>query len=228
MTISIRNMVLLVLMMLSAAVAGRLRPTISLASERAPINLQTMVPTAFGDWKEQQNVQAQIVDPQLQQTSDMLYSETLSRTYVNSQGYHIMLSIAYGTNQSKALQLHTPELCYPAQGFTVLEKQRDRLDLLGRPLSTVRLETNLGQRHEPLTYWTVVGEHNVTGGVDKKLTEMRYALTGRIPDGMLVRISSIDQGTDAAYAMQSQFASEMIQAIAPENRSRFAGDQSHN
>jgi EpsI family protein len=228
MKLSVKNVVLLALMVLSAVLAASLRPTITLASERTPIKLQAMVPTAFGDWQEERNVQMQIVDPQRQQTSDMIYSETLSRTYVNGKGYRIMLSIAYGTNQSKALQLHTPELCYPAQGFTLLDKQSGRIGLLGGHIATVRLETNLGQRHEPLTYWTVVGDHNVTGGVDKKLTEMRYALNGRIPDGMLVRVSSIDTGTENAYVIQGQFAAQMVQAIAPGHRNRFAGEFKSN
>lgn len=228
MKLSIKNMVLLGLMLLSAAMANTLRPTLTLASERTPISLRAMVPSTFGDWQEQLNVPIQIVDPEQQQTSDKLYSETLNRSYINSQGYRIMLSIAYGANQGKALQLHTPELCYPAQGFTLLSKQPGKMDLLDRPLATIRLETSSGQRHEPLTYWTVVGDHNVIGGLDKKLTEMRYALTGRIPDGMLVRVSSIDQSTERAYNMQKQFASAMIAAIASEHRSRFAGDPKSN
>lgn len=228
MQLSVKNMLLLALMLLSASLAASLRPTITLASERTPIDLQAMVPTTFGDWREERNVQMQIVDPQRQQTSDMIYSETLSRTYVNRQAYRIMLSIAYGANQSKALQLHTPELCYPAQGFTLLGKQPGRIAVLGRHIATTRLETNLGQRHEPLTYWTVVGDHNVTGGVDKKLTEMRYALNGRIPDGMLVRVSSIDTGTENAYVVQGQFAAQMVQAIAPGHRKHFAGDAKSN
>lgn len=224
MKLSTKNMLLLALMLLSALLAAALRPTITLASERTPVRLQAVVPTAFGDWQEDQTVLTQIVDPQRQQTSDMIYSETLSRTYVNSKRYRIMLSIAYGANQSKALQLHTPELCYPAQGFTLAGKQPGRIDLPDRRIATVRLETSLGQRHEPLTYWTVVGNHNVTGGVDKKVTEMRYALKGRIPDGMLVRVSSIDRVPENAYAVQDQFATQLVQAIAPEHRSRFAGD----
>jgi hypothetical protein len=39
-----------------------------------------------------------------------------------------------------------------------------------------------------------------------------------------VRVSSIDTATDNAYAIQRQFAAEMIQAIAPENRDRFIGE----
>lgn len=228
MTLSIKNIALLVLMLASAGLAIALRPTIILADELPPINLKTMVPTAFGTWREQLNVSAQIVDPQQQQMLDKIYSETLSRTYVNSQGYRIMLSIAYGKNQSGALQLHKPEVCYPAQGFALLSKQPGKLDLLGKPIPATRLEANLGQRFEPITYWTVVGDQVTSTMTDKRLVEMRYAMAGRIPDGMLVRVSSIDKGTDNAYAIQSQFAGEMIQAIAPEHRSRFAGEPNIN
>jgi EpsI family protein len=228
MKISVPNVVLLLLMLLSAGMASALRPTISLADERTPISLKTMVPTAFGDWQEQRNVSAAIVDPTQTALLDKIYSETLTRTYVNKVGYRVMLSIAYGKNQSDALQLHKPEICYPAQGFVLLAKEAGTLDLLGKPIAAVRLQTKLGVRVEPITYWTVVGDHITKSGIDKKLTEMRYALTGRIPDGMLVRVSSIDTGTDNAYAMQGQFANQMVQAIAPDLRNRFAGDPALN
>ena len=228
MTFSVKYLVLLALMLVSAVMASVLRPTISLADERTPIVLKTMVPAAFGDWREQLDLSAQIVNPQQQLALDKIYSQTLTRTYVNKVGYRIMLSIAYGKNQSDALQLHKPEVCYPAQGFQVLDTQHGTLDLLGKPIAATRLETSLGQRHEPLTYWTVVGDHVTTGGIDKKLTEMRYALKREIPDGMLVRVSSIDTGTENAYAVQRQFAVQMVRAIAPEYRNRFAGDPQLN
>lgn len=228
MKLSIKNMLLLALMLGSAGLAIALRPNISLADERPPIDLKTMVPTAFGDWQEQLNIASQVVNPQQRELLDKLYSQTLSRTYVNRQGYRIMLSIAYGKNQSDALQLHKPEICYPAQGFTLLDKQPGKLDLLGKPIAAIRLETSLGQRFEPITYWTVVGDHVSKSGTDKKLTEMRYALHGTVPDGMLVRVSSIDKGTANAYAIQNQFAAQMIRAIAPEHRNRFAGDLKPN
>lgn len=228
MKLSASNIVLLLLMLLSAGLASALRPTISLADERPPISLKTMVPAAFGDWQEQLNMSAAIVDPTQKQVLDKIYSETLTRTYVNKTGYRIMLSIAYGKNQSDALQLHKPEVCYPAQGFALLDKQAGTLDLTGKPIAATRLQTSLGQRVEPVTYWTVVGDHVTKGGIDKKLTEMRYALTGRIPDGMLVRVSSIDPGTDKAYAVQAQFSKQLVQAIAPALRNRFAGDPALN
>jgi EpsI family protein len=228
MTLSIKNFVLLALMLASAALAAAMRPTVSLADERTPINLKAMVPHAFGDWQEQIDQSNQVVNPQQKQMLDTLYSETLSRTYVNRAGYRIMLSIAYGKNQSDALQLHKPEICYPAQGFRLLAKQAGTLDLLGRPITAIRLATDLGLRVEPITYWTVVGDHVTKSGIDKKLTEMRYAVRGKIPDGMLVRVSSIDKDTDSAHAIQNQFAAQMVNAIAPEHRMRFAGDPKVN
>lgn len=223
-----KNIVLLVLMLLSAALGAILRPTIHLTDERPPIDLAAVVPTAFGGWHEEINLLTQVVNPQQKGGIDKIYSQTLSRTYVNTQGYRIMLSIAYGKNQSDALQLHKPEICYPAQGFTLLNKHISPLDLLGTPISATRLVTSLGQRFEPITYWTIVGDHIVTSGTDKKLTEMRYSLAKRIPDGMLVRVSSIDKGSENAYAKQSQFANAMVAAIAPMHRARFAGNQANS
>jgi EpsI family protein len=223
MRISIRNFILLALMLVSASLAAALRPTISMADERPPVDLKAMVPAAFGDWRHLERSGAYIIDPQTQQLLSNIYSETLSRTYVNSKGYQIMLSIAYGKNQSDALQLHKPEVCYPAQGFQLFDKHADILNLGGMSIPTTRLLTKLSQRAEPVTYWTVVGDHVTVGGIDKKLTEMRYAMTTRIPDGMLIRVSSIDSNVDNAYQNQDRFANEMIAAIASADRERFSG-----
>ncbi len=223
MKFSVKNTILLVLMLIAAALGTAMRPTISLADERTPINLSAMVPIAFGSWREEINDIAQVINPQQKSMLDKIYSQTLSRTYLNTQGYRVMLSIAYGKNQSDALQLHKPEICYPAQGFALLNTQHESLNLLGTRISATRVSTNLGRRFEPITYWMVVGDRVVTGGTDKKITELHYALHNRIPDGMLVRISSIDQETSNAYAIQNQFATAMMEAIAPAHRMRFAG-----
>jgi hypothetical protein len=70
----------------------------------------------------------------------------------------------------------------------------------------------------------VVGARVTKSNVDKRLLGLRYAIAGKIPDGILVRISSVDRATDNAYAMQDQFATDLMQSIAPENRVRFMGD----
>ena len=220
----IKKIILLALMLMSSVLAVAMRPTIRLADERPPIDLKTMVPTAFGDWHEQLGQSPQVINLQQKQMLDATYSQTLSRTYVNRDGYRIMLSIAYGKNQSDALQLHQPEDCYPAQGFVLRTKQMGTLDLLGRQIPAIRLTTSLGQRFEPITYWAVVGDQVTTLGIPKKLIEFHYAIHNRIPDGMLIRLSSIDSDVGSAYLLQNRFAFAMVEAIAPEHRIRFAGE----
>jgi EpsI family protein len=211
-------------MLVAAALGTALRPTIFLASERKAIDLKTMIPTTFGNWHEEPSLAAQVIDPQQQETVERIYSETLTRTYAYSSGYRIMLSVAYGKDQSKSLELHSPEVCYPAQGFSVAGKRNATIRLFGKPITAKRLETKLGQRHEPVTYWNVIGARITTGLLQKRLVDLSYTIVGKIPDGLLFRISSIDKEVDNAYAMHDQFASELIQAIAPENRDRFIGE----
>ncbi len=55
-----------------------------------------MIPKQFGDWREEPQRIVQVINPQSQELLDKLYSETLTRTYVNAGGYRIMLSLAYG------------------------------------------------------------------------------------------------------------------------------------
>lgn len=218
-------------MVIAAGIAVKLTPTISLADELPQINLKKMVPSAFGEWQEILNASTQIIDPQQKQTIEKIYSETLNRTYINQAGYRIMLSIAYGKNQSDSLQLHEPEICYPAQGFALLSQSKDKLQITDKPGQTIpitRLTTSLGQRNEPVTYWVTVGDNVVQGQFNKKMIEIRYSFKGRIPDGMLVRLSSIDSESDRAFAMQNQFAALMIRSIDSALQPRFVGNGSQH
>lgn len=224
MNATLRNFVLMALMVAAAVLAPQLRATTSLADQRPPIDLENMVPRQFGEWTEHTGLAVQVVDPEQQASIDRIYSATLSRTYANRDGYRIMLSIAYGKDQSDALQVHKPEVCYPAQGFQLSQVQRLTLDMPDRGIPATRLMTQMGQRYEPVTYWIVLGDQVTRGGLEKKLKEMRYSLLGRtMPDGMLVRVSSIDRDTARAHQIQASFASALVGAIDPKHRTRFAG-----
>jgi EpsI family protein len=135
-----------------------------------------------------------------------------------------MLSIAYGEDQRDGMQAHHPEICYPAQGFQVNSIQTSQITTPYGTVPVKRLETQLNeQRIEPVTYWLTVGDEATLGGVNKKLIEMRYGLHGRIPDGLLFRISSIDHDAAGAFLLQEKFARELLTAVTPELRSRLAG-----
>lgn len=211
-------------MLSASALALSMRPTQKIAALGPAIDLGTIIPREFGDWREEQHNFVQMVDPQQKEVIDRIYTQTLSRTYVNSKGYRIMLAIAYGDDQRDSMQIHYPEVCYPAQGFLLKNKEKGDLITEGGIIPVVRILTSPGQRDEPITYWTVVGDTVFQGGLQKKLAEMRYGLNGKIPDGMLIRISSIDSDTEEAYEIQANFANQMLAALAPGYRHKINGN----
>ena len=220
---SFKNLTLLVLMMVAAAVASVMRPTEVMAKARDKADLELIIPKAFGDWRQLEQSSGQVVNPQQTALLASLYSQTLSRSYVNPQGAIIMLSIAYGENQSDGLALHYPDVCYPAQGFAVKSTQRVTLTT---PLGTIpasRLSTELGRRKEPLTYWSTIGNKAVQGGTQRKLEQMRYGFQGKIPDGLIFRVSNISADAPQAYELQAQFVGQLLAAVPPEQRQFLSG-----
>jgi len=216
-----------VLMVCAALAAWRLTPTVPLTTVHGEINLERAVPREFAGWRVDSASGGGIVNPQQEALLRKLYSQTLSRTYINGQGARIMLSIAYGNDQRDGMQLHYPEVCYPAQGFQLKSNRPATLDVAGRSVPGRQLETTFGsQRVEPVTYWTVIGDVAVRGGINKKLTEMRYGLRGFVPDGLLFRVSSINGDSAAAFALQQKFSNDLLQAVTPQVRARLAGTDS--
>lgn len=208
----------------AALAAWRLTPTQRMATLHGELNLDAQVPKVFGDWQMDTTAVGGVVNPQQEELLKQLYSQILTRTYVDRRGQRVMLSIAYGNDQRDSLQLHYPEICYPAQGFRLTSNRKVDLHLAGLTIPARRLETVFGnQRYEPVTYWTVIGETAVRGGTDKKLAEMRYGFRGLIPDGLLFRVSSIDRDTTAAFNLQDQFSNTLLAALPQSVRGRLAG-----
>jgi EpsI family protein len=199
------------------------RPSARLSDAGPAVVLEQLVPRAFGDWREDPLQPAQVVNPQTQELLDKLYSQVLARVYVNRSGYRIMLSLAYGSDQRGGLQAHRPEVCYPAQGFEVRSNEAALIRTGFGEIAGRRLFTALKAREEPLTYWFTIGERPVQGKLQRRLAQLSFGLSGRIPDGMLFRVSSIDRDRERAYAMQEQFINDLLGAVPALDRRRLSG-----
>jgi EpsI family protein len=222
--ISFKHFVIGLCMLAATGMALALKPTARLVDAKSKINLETLIPVQFGDWKMDESIAPLLVTPELQKVIDETYSQTLNRTYVNRGGKRIMLSVAYGGNHGEGMQMHRPEICYPAQGFQVVKEPQPAL--LGTQygeLQVNRLVAEQGSRHEPITYWVVVGDKQTQFGLRMRLAHLRYTLTGVIPDGMLIRVSSIDQDDQGAYQNQSEFIRAMLAALRGKEREHITG-----
>jgi EpsI family protein len=134
-----------------------------------------------------------------------------------------MLSVAYGTEQSAALQLHRPEICYGSDGFEVTQLHAASLDLQPGTLPVTRLHASMLGRSEPITYWTLLGDTVV--GDTGAFWARRWAssLRGEVLDGMLVRVSSIDPDPASAYRLHASFVRQLWRSMAPRWRERVFG-----
>lgn len=218
-----RAAIALVLMGSAAAGAVAMRPTRKLADLRPKVDLERMFPAKFGEWVTDTSGPVQLISPTQEALINKLYSQTLSRTYVNREGRRIMLSVAYGGDQSDATRAHRPEVCYPAQGFRIDGNRKIELEIGGRTIFARQLETQLGARNEPVLYWLSVADITTTSGIEQKLAQIRYGLRGYIPDGMLVRVSSIDGDAERAHRLQVEFVKALEAAVDPDSRERIFG-----
>ena len=209
----LRAAIVAVLMVLSYAVAAAWRPTVHLADQRPKVNLETLFPKVFADWQLDERVPIQLVSPDTLAVLNKIYNQTLSRTYVNRKGDRIMLSVAYGGDQSDGTRAHRPEVCYPAQGFQITARSQGEIDLGDRKLRVQQLVSKLGARNEPISYWITVGDQITLTGTEQKLAQLSYSMRGVIPDGMLVRVSSISDDVMSTYRLHADFVRAMSAAI---------------
>jgi EpsI family protein len=182
-----------------------------------------MIPARFSGWAIDTSIVPLTPDPDQQTALARIYDQTLSRTYVNARGERVMLSIAYGGDQSNALQLHLPEVCYAAQGFQMLGASDGVLATRFGPLPVKRLVARQNARNEPITYWITIGDKAVASGIGQKLQRLAYGVSGRIPDGMLVRVSTIQSDQRAAYRVQDAFIGQMLDVLPARDRARLLG-----
>ena len=222
---NLRTFVVGLLLITAALAAPLLKPTIRLADTMSAVNLEKMIPDQFGEWHKEAGELEQIVNPERKNLLVKLYNQTLTRAYLDNHGNRVMLSIAYGGDQTDEMQIHRPEVCYIAQGFQVIKERVDTLATGYGDLPIKRLFAVQGNRNEPITYWIRVGDKAVVlKGLQQKMAQMRYGLTGKVPEGMLVRVSSINPDEKDAYRAQDDFIKALLGAMTQEDRTRLAGN----
>ncbi|MCV2360221.1 EpsI family protein [Paucibacter sp. TC2R-5] len=218
------NALLLAIFFVLAGVLGPvLKPKIHLAEQQKKLDLEQIFPATIGSWTVDTNQPVGIISPDVAALLQKLYAQTLSRTYVGPDGSRIMLSVAYGGDQSDATRSHRPDVCYPAQGFQIISSSTGVVATPAGDLPVRRMVAQLGNRVEPVTFWFTVGEYTAVSGQDQKLMQMKYGLRGIIPDGMLVRVSSIGKDEAIAFQQQSDFIVAMKKSLETTARARVFG-----
>jgi len=184
--------------------------------------LDKIIPLKVGDWTF--DTTSGLVLPPPDQLARLLYDQQVARSYTSPDQLPVMLLLAYGSSQSGMLQIHRPEVCYPASGFRLTETQVTSVPLAtGKALPSRRFTANSDTRVEQVLYWTRIGELVPTGWWSQRLAVVRSNLHGKIPDGLLVRLSTVSNDADQAQATLKQFARAMLEEMSPATRRMLIG-----
>ena len=187
---------------------------------------EQITPKKFGDWVEVGDAEAgTIIDPEQQDAINKLYSQTVSRTYVQqTSGRRIMLSLAYGDNQTFSKQLHRPEACYSSQGFKIENLHEGKLEVAGNSVVVNRMTGIIGQRVEQVTYWIRIGDKVISGPPTAlNMARMGMGLKGYVADGLLFRVSEVAEDAESSYLLQNQFINDFLQTLSPAQQAMLAG-----
>lgn len=192
----------------TAAASGVLART-ALPLEVRTAKLAEQVPAVIGPWRFAPGGNVPI--PQGEGGGEEVYDQLISRHYQSDEQPAVMLLIAYGGAQSGSTQLHRPEVCYPAAGFRIFDRPDITLRLPGAQPVPARALTAVAQdRIEQILYWSRVGHDFPTNSIEQRWFVLRQTLTEGVPDGVLVRISTIESEHAEGLAVLRRFADALL------------------
>ncbi len=214
----------------TAVLAQVLAPRELMARTSAAPSLDQVIPKQFGTWQLVPEISPVTpADPEGYVEPDpysgRIYSQEVGRGYTDGHGNIVMLMVAYGPVQNFRLKAHRPEMCYTAAGFRISEKTGASVTYRSDapPIKVTRLVAERESRLEPISYWMRVGNDITTGVVDRQLVRLKYGLRGIIPDGALIRVSTIGLPREASFKLQDQFIRDLLAAVPPQELKFFIG-----
>lgn len=184
------------------------------------VKLEDIVPTHFAGWSFV--TASGLVLPPQDQLQSKIYHQLLTRVYTRGDGQSIMLLIAYGGSQDGVVQIHRPEICYPASGYSLTRVEDHMARLAPQVLIPSRfIIADSPARREQMIYWTRLGADFPRRWSEQRLSVFEQNMAGIIPDGVLVRISS--DNPDASPAILDSFAADLYGAANGLLRRLLAG-----
>lgn len=162
----------------------------AMAAPISPDRFQQMIPAKVGRWTSRKS--AELVLPAEDKGRDKLYENIETRIYECEGLPAMMLMVAYSSVQRNDVQVHRPEVCYPAAGFPIIWTRPAMIDVGSREVSGRELVADRGGLKERIVYWVRVGDEFPTDWTDQRLIMAKANLRGITPDGVLFRVSMIE------------------------------------
>ena len=185
--------------------------------------LNPLFPYKVGDWNYQTS--SGLILPPPDQLRDRLYNAIITRYYAASNHLPVMMLVAYNGVQDGMLQVHRPEVCYPAAGYTIEKQQIVELNAGGgAEVPGHYMSTRSISRHEQLIYWTRIGNDFPTQWWEQHWAVAKENLKGRVPDGVLIRFSTAAPDDETALRTLKLFIDHLFVQLNPTARLLLFGE----
>lgn len=183
--------------------------------------LETMIPNRIGAW-EFVSKSGLVIPPQDELVA-VTYAQLLTRVYTSPDRLPMMLLVAQSPGQDGVLQIHRPEFCYPASGYSLSEgRVHDIAITPGHILPTRAFTASGPDRIEQLAYWTRIGRDLPTTWAEQRWSVAKANFHGEIPDAVMVRVSTLSPDAQAVGQID-EFAQQLVGAVAPKFRQVLIG-----
>ena len=187
---------------------------------------EEIIPKNFADWTQVPDANSSlVVNPQQQEALNDLYTQIVSRTYIQQgSGRRLMLSLAYGDNQTFSKQLHRPESCYSSQGFNIQYLHAEKFLASDHAIEINRMTAQINERVEQVSYFIRIGDQVINGPITNlNLARMHMGLKGYIADGLLFRVSEISDDEKSSNQLQDQFINDLLKVLTPTQQGMLIG-----
>jgi EpsI family protein len=190
------------------------------------VSIDRTIPRVFADWTSHDATNL-VAPNQEGSLESRLYSESVGRVYTQDKsGAEVMMLVAYGTTQTNDLQLHRPELCYPAFGFSISHNASIDIGFdKGISLPSRRLVANAPDRMETIVYWSRLGEYFPSDRKEQQIDRLKTAIKGVISDGVLARFSVLNSDPSVALSVLLGFIPALVGAVEAHRRSVLIGSR---
>jgi len=210
-------------LLLAITAASELLKPVRMFDTLSHNELSAVIPKQVGSYRFATS--SGLILPPGDELSERLYDEVVTRVYLAAGKLPIMALFAYGSVQNLSLELHRPDECYPQQGFAITTPTVLPLTTGGHDIPASMLTA---RRHdgyvEQVIFWSRIGTQFPPDRTAQSLLVVRENFAGRMPDGLLVRLSVATQDRVAATAAVRTFLQDLDRSLSPLGRRIVFGE----
>lgn len=177
-----------------------------------------------------------VTSPAWNSTAEKEYDKVAAQSYLDEYGNKITVVMTWSRNGIQRAG-HIQQLCYTTQGFSISKPRDIEVSFPSRTLSVTVFEASrLGGEVDDVLYWRVTGGKVMENIMENKFNNYRLShrilkikevinhLTGKIPDNVMVRISSVRSHKERPSAVPLQYLQEYVPLLSLSDRKLLLGE----